>query len=387
MWRTDELALCRTGVVLYAIEFMQQSTDHQEPVSMPPDQYSLGETTEEHSFGEVIELPTPRTRKRRWVRYSRQPVFKRRRRVACLVLVLLLLLAVGGLLFLSNPDWMDSEPLERVVSPVAGEAPEVIAEDPTAEEEAAKGKASEEEAWGEEAAEEEESIAVPDDPTLYLTVPRLGLYGHTVRDDDSEEALDLGAIKLPSTEFPWQKGDKNTYIACHRLGWPDTESHNQCLNLPLVQKGDKIVLEDAKGMVYEYRVVETLTAEPGDTWVTNPVAGKDMVSLQTCVEAPDDFLTLGPNWATRFVVRAERVEEGQGDGFRRTVEDSVAAYAGFLLHTPSLSSYYGRALETAKRATVLLWNVGTVFITEALLKLNSLTLLSNSPYPFVQASV
>ena len=283
--------------------------------------------------------------------------------MACLILVLLLLLAVGGLLFLSNPDWMDSEPLEQVMSPVAGEVPEVIAEDPTAEEEAAEGKASEGQTSSEEAAEEEEGTAVPDDPTLYLTVPRLGLYEHTVRNDDSEEALDKGAIKLPETEFPWQKGDKNTYIACHRLGWPDTESYNQCLNLPSMREGDKIVLEDANSTVYEYRVVETLTAEPGDTWVTNPVAGKDMVSLQTCIEAPDDLHTLGPNWLARFVVQAERVEEGQTGGFRRSLEDSVAAYTGLLLHTPYLSSYYGRVLEIAKRTAVHLRNIGTVFTT------------------------
>ena len=66
--------------------------------------------------------------------------------------------------------------------------------------------------------------AAPDDPTLYLTVPRLGLYGDTVRNDRSEEALGLGAIKLPGTGFPWQKGDTNTYIACHRLGFLATES-------------------------------------------------------------------------------------------------------------------------------------------------------------------
>ena len=64
MLLADELALCRSGTVLYAIELMQQSTD-QQPVSLPPDQYSLGESTEEHSFGKVIEFPTPLTRKRR----------------------------------------------------------------------------------------------------------------------------------------------------------------------------------------------------------------------------------------------------------------------------------------------------------------------------------
>ncbi len=198
--------------------------------------------------------------------------------------------------------------------------------------------------------------------------------------------MDVGAIKLPSTGFPWQKEDTNTYIACHRLGWPGTESHNQCLNLPSMQKGDEIFLEDVDGMVYGYRVVETLTVGPDDTWVTNPVAGKDMVSLQTCIEAPGDFLTLGPNWDSRFVVRAERVEEEQAGGFQRLVEDSVAAYAGLLLHTPHLSSYYGRVVEAAKRTAIVLGNAGTVFTTEALPTLDGLTLLSNSPYPFVRAS-
>lgn len=161
----------------------------------------------------------------------------------------------------------------------------------------------------EEAAEEKEEpvAAAPDDPTLFLTVPRLGLQGHTVRNDDSEQALDLGAIKVPGTDFPWQEGDKNTYIACHRLGWPGTESHNQCLNLPSIREGDEVFLEDANGTLYEYRVSETLTVGPGDSWVMKPLAGKEVVSLQTCIEAPGDFHTLGPNWLARFVVRAERI--------------------------------------------------------------------------------
>ena len=167
----------------------------------------------------------------------------------------------------------------------------------------------EEEAPEEEAAEEKEEpvAAAPDDTTLFLTVPRLGLQGHTVRNDDSEQALDLGAIKVPGTDFPWQEGDKNTYIACHRLGWPGTESHNQCLNLPSIREGDEVFLEDANGTLYEYRVSETLTVGPGDSWVMKPLAGKEVVSLQTCIEAPGDFHTLGPNWLARFVVRAERI--------------------------------------------------------------------------------
>jgi hypothetical protein len=38
-----------------------------------------------------------------------------------------------------------------------------------------------------------------------------------------------------------------------------------------------------------------------------PLTGKDLISLQTCIEAPGDFLILGPNWLARFVVRAERI--------------------------------------------------------------------------------
>ncbi len=208
--------------MLYAVELVHQSTDQQPVSSLPPEQHSLVDTTERHPLGEIVELPTPLTKKRRWVRYSRRPVFKRRRRVACLVLGLLVLAAAGGLLLFSNPDWMASQAVQRGVSPAVWEAPEMLEKEAIAE-----GKASEEEASSEEAAGKDEETSFPDDPTLHLTVPRLGLYEHTVRNDDSEEALDQGAIKLPYTGFPWQKEDTNTYIACHRLGWPETESYNQ----------------------------------------------------------------------------------------------------------------------------------------------------------------
>jgi sortase A len=363
--------------VLYAVELVHESTDRQPANSFPPEQHSSVDSTEGLSLAEVVELPTPLTKKRRWARYSRHSVFKRRRRVACLVLGLLLLVAAGGVLLFSNPEWVGSEPVQRILSPAVGEAPKMV------EEEAAESEASEGETASEEAAEEEEGTPVPDDPTLHVTVPRLGLYGHTVRNDDSEEALDQGAIKLPYTGFPWQEEDTNTYIACHRLGWSGTESYNQCLNLPSMQEGDKIFLEDANDTVYAYRVVETLTVEPEDTWVAGAVAGEDMVSLQTCVETLDDLSTLGPDWAARFVVRAERVEEGEAGAFRKIVEDPVAAYAGLLLHTPYLASYYDGTLKSAERIAVLLGNTITVFTTEALLDLERLTLLSTLPYPFV----
>lgn len=212
---------------------------------------------------------------------------KRRARAKLFVYVFLLaLMSLGGFAYLSASVFDETEngPSEQQQTAVEREAPE-----------------------GTTAEEGESKSAGPDDPTLYLTVPKLGIYDDTVRDDDSEEAMGLGAIKLPSTGFPWQKGDTNTYIACHRLGFPGTESYNQCLNLPSLQKGDEVFLTDANGTVYQYRVAKVLIVGPEETWVTEPVEGKDVVSLQTCVESFNDVSTLGPDWEARLVVQADRV--------------------------------------------------------------------------------
>ncbi len=184
-----------------------------------------------------------------------------------------------------------------------------IFEETSDEPEEQAGTTPAEQAPEETAVEEEAEPApvAPEDPTLYLTVPKLGIYAHTVRNDNSEEALGLGAIKLPSTGFPWERGDTNTYVACHRLGFPGTESYNQCFNLPAMQQGDEVVLEDANGAVYRYRVSETPAVTPDDVQVTEPVEGRDVVTLQTCIEDLDDLSTLGPDWEARLLVRADRV--------------------------------------------------------------------------------
>jgi sortase A len=145
------------------------------------------------------------------------------------------------------------------------------------------------------------------DLTMYLTIPRLGLYDHTVRNIGSQTALDVGAIKLPNTAFPWQRGDTNTFIICHRLGFPGTQSYNQCLNLPSMRRGDEIFLKDANGRVYKYRVTQMFAATPYDAWVTKPVKGREIVSLETCLENLGDYYALGPHWQGRLVVRADRV--------------------------------------------------------------------------------
>jgi sortase A len=238
--------------------------------------------------------------KQRKVIDTRRPnyaVFRRRRRIALLIFILLaaLILSSVSLYLLSGTsEEAVNETAERVETPPAEEEPQEMA--------------TEEEPTEEEPAEEApRAPAVPEDPTLYLTVPKLGLYDHTVRNDDSEVALDLGAAKLPDTGFPWEQKDTNTYIACHRLGWPGNESYNQCLNLPLMQQGDQIFLEDSLGRAYEYRVTEALQITAQDTWIKRPTEGKDVVSLQTCIETLGNLWTMGPNWTARYVVQAEKV--------------------------------------------------------------------------------
>lgn len=222
-------------------------------------------------------------------------VFRRRRRFALLIILLAaLILGILGLYLLSGTsEEAVDETAEQVEAPPAEEEP--------------RETATEEEPTEEPAEEEPRAPAVPEDPTLYLTVPKLGLYGHTVRNDDSEVALDMGAVKLPDTGFPWEQKDTNTYIACHRLGWPGNESYNQCLNLPLMQQGDQIFLEDSLGRAYEYRVTEAIQITPQDTWIKRPHEGKDVVSLQTCIETLGNIWTMGPNWTARYVIQAEKV--------------------------------------------------------------------------------
>ncbi|CAA9456579.1 MAG: hypothetical protein AVDCRST_MAG14-1713 [uncultured Rubrobacteraceae bacterium] len=239
-------------------------------------------------------------------------VFRKRRRVGLFTFVLLLVMLLGGGAYLfssgSAEEVSQQEPLVQAEAPAVVEAPEEEAapEEAPPEEETTPSAAAEEE-------EAEPAVPVPQDPTLFLTVPKLGVFGHTVRNDASEPALDAGAIKVPSTGFPWEEEDTNTYIAGHRVGWPGTESYYQLYELPLMQEGDMVYLADTNGTVYEYRVFAKFAVSPSQTEVTRPVPGKDVVSLQTCTESLTDWWTMGPGLygggpeSGRLVVQAERV--------------------------------------------------------------------------------
>lgn len=230
----------------------------------------------------------------RRIRDTKQPGYaasKEKPRSKYFVLVflaMLVLVGLGAYLSLGPSEETSDGPSDEVDAPVAVEqAPkETAAED----------------------GENEAATEAPTDPTMYLTVPKLGIHDALILDDVSEEGgLASGAGHLPGTGFPWIEGS-NTYIAGHRLGYKGTPSYHIFYNLPSLAQGDEIILQDSLGQVYTYRVSEVLQVLPTDLSVTAPLPGRDVVSLQTCIENFGDFVTLGPNWNVRLTVHADRVD-------------------------------------------------------------------------------
>ena len=269
-------------------------------------------------------------------RTDRRIFRRRRRRVGLVLFASLGILLLGGLLFSSLVSTgRTAVSVERVEVPLAASAPQAVqeveqeqvaAEQATAEQAAAEQEAAESEAASEEQAAEEraeqpkpaataEPAAPPDpvappppaDKTTYLTVPKIGLYDNAVYNSSDPATLDVGAAKLKESGFPWQES-ANPYISAHRLGWPGTASHYQFYNLPLMTYGDPIYLTDANGTTYTYEVTEIIEVAPNEVWVSEPEAGRDMISLQTCTEAIGDYWTMGPTWSARYVVRGDRID-------------------------------------------------------------------------------
>jgi len=142
----------------------------------------------------------------------------------------------------------------------------------------------------------------PDDPTLTLTVSSMERVKNSPIPDtfgDDEDSLrDFAGIHLEGTGFPWQE-EANVYVAGHRLGYPNTPSFLAFWDIDNVVEGDQIFVEDANGREYTYEVFQTLEGEPTDLFVTEPIEGKNILTLQSC--------TL-PDYVRRVVVQAELQE-------------------------------------------------------------------------------
>ncbi len=141
----------------------------------------------------------------------------------------------------------------------------------------------------------------PEDKTLKLTIPKMDrVEDATIPNATSSdvEALDSNtAIHLEGTGFPWEEG-ANVYIAGHRLGYPRSESFLAFYDLNVLEDGDEVYVKDASGREYTYRVFKDFVADPTDVFVTEPIEGRNILTLQTC--------TL-PDYSRRLIVQAEQV--------------------------------------------------------------------------------
>jgi sortase A len=134
---------------------------------------------------------------------------------------------------------------------------------------------------------------------MTLTVPKLGLKGVAVPTGSRQAELDReGLLRLSGSGLPWREGS-NIFIAGHALGFPRTKVPYAFYELAKMMPGDEILIEGADGRRYAFRVYDRLTVEPDDFWVTYPVEGKTVVSLQTCTPIP--------GFENRLVVRGELV--------------------------------------------------------------------------------
>ncbi|MCY3804682.1 MAG: class E sortase [Candidatus Saccharibacteria bacterium] len=142
-----------------------------------------------------------------------------------------------------------------------------------------------------------------DDPTWKVIIPRLGISPPVVSQVESyksqnptespdsfeermQDALELGVVHYPSTEFPGQRGSKNNsnvVIIGHSSGsfyvpgeFKDIFSHLRDLEL-----GD-LILVNYQRKQYVYKIYETKVVKPGRTEVLEKVAHNNSLTLITC---------------------------------------------------------------------------------------------------------
>jgi sortase A len=264
-------------------------------------------------------------------------IFKSERRMG-VYLFGALCLALGSVFVGMSVLEAESEPVHRAATPVGAAAPEPLVNEALVEaqaridgqaarqaalEEAARLEAARKEAERNAAtkqAEEDQRATeraagdpapaepvAPADTTMYLSVPKMVIHDIPVVEGTTEASLTAGAGHLPSSGFPWVEGSNTYIVAGHRLGYPGTPSDHVFYDLPKLVEGDEVLLTDSNGTTYTYAVSEILEVPVTDLSVTHPLAGRDVVSLQTCIENFGDYWTEGPNWLARYIVRADRV--------------------------------------------------------------------------------
>ncbi len=146
-------------------------------------------------------------------------------------------------------------------------------------------------------------VKVPKNKMLRVTVPEMSRVRNSTipyaGGTDEKAFRNHAGVHLRGTGFPWHK-QANVYIAGHRLGYVGTPSWLAFWDLNKVDVGDKVFVTDSLGRKYVYRVFKDFVVDPTDVFVTRPVKGKNILTLQTC--------TL-PNYSRRLIIQAERVTQ------------------------------------------------------------------------------
>jgi sortase A len=141
----------------------------------------------------------------------------------------------------------------------------------------------------------------PGNAAMTLTVPDMRRVDHVpvyTGSAGDKGALHDGTLHVRGTGFPWREGS-NVYIAGHRMGFPGTRSYLVFWDLDTLENGDKVILTDSNGTRYTYSVYKSFVVNPEALYVTKPVPGKSVVTLQTC--------TL-PDYSQRLIVQAALVD-------------------------------------------------------------------------------
>jgi sortase A len=155
--------------------------------------------------------------------------------------------------------------------------------------------------------------AVPKDPTLSLSIPKLNKTIDKIptgRGDDTQLLMDNAAVHILYTGFPWQKV-ANVYIAGHVAGYQGTPSYKAFDGVDELQNGDDLIITDSNGKKYTYKVYEKKEISPTEVSVLNPVPGKNIVTLQTCKIIHFDA-NGNPDYSNtdRIIVRGELQDTG-----------------------------------------------------------------------------
>jgi len=139
-------------------------------------------------------------------------------------------------------------------------------------------------------------------PNNSLFVPKLDIKAPIRWDIPSGNAMDQlreGVVHIKQTSFPGQVGG-NVFLTGHSsYYWWDSGKYKFIFTLlPQIKKDTKVYVKH-HDTLYTYKVYQTLTVKPDDTWVMKQIKGKNIVSLMTCVPIGTSL--------RRFVVRAEQI--------------------------------------------------------------------------------